>query len=279
MILTPKNWNSFQHYKDREPSWIKLHKSLLTNYEYICLPIASRALAPMLWLLASEYKDGIIDASLDKIAYRVGMTRGQVADALSPLVDGGFFDASEPIAECNQPAILEKEDIGKRNIEKIEREKEPRASALSFDRNEFVVFWDEWPNKVGKSAAVKALASARKRGIPFDTIMAGVRAYIRTKPPDRSWMNPATFLNGARWEDQPAPPTLAIAKPLSEFQRKQQETNDVRAQLRNYANGGEGGGNSDRLLPGNSGQRPQDIRGGTGQVVLQIPRASGSGGD
>ncbi len=69
------------------------------------------------------------------------------------------------------------------------------------------------------------------------------------------------------------------AKPLTEFQRKQQETNDVRAQLRNYANGGGSGGNSDRLLSNDPGQRPEDLRGGVGQTVLQIPRASGSGGD
>lgn len=71
----------------------------------------------------------------------------------------------------------------------------------------------------------------------------------------------------------------ATGKPLTEFQRKQQETNDVRAQLRNYANGGGSGRDLDRLLPGDSGQRSENLRGGAGQVVLQIPRASGSGGD
>jgi hypothetical protein len=86
----------------------------------------------------------------------------------------------------------------------VEGKQETRAVALSFDPNEFAIFWAEWPNKVGKPAAVKALAAARKRGTPFDVIMAGVMAYIRDKPPDRSWMNPATFLNGNRWEDQPA---------------------------------------------------------------------------
>ncbi len=69
------------------------------------------------------------------------------------------------------------------------------------------------------------------------------------------------------------------AKPLTEFQLKQRETNDVRAQLRNYAKGGEIGGNSDRLLPNNPGKRPEDLCGGAGQTVLQIPRALGSGGD
>jgi uncharacterized protein (UPF0335 family) len=63
------------------------------------------------------------------------------------------------------------------------------------------------------------------------------------------------------------------AKPLTEFQRKQQETNDVRAQLRNYANGGGGGGNPDRVLPDDPGQRSEDLRGRPRQAVLAIPGA------
>jgi hypothetical protein len=38
-----------------------------------------------------------------------------------------------------------------------------------------------------------------------DAIVEGLHRYISAKPPDRSWLNPATFLNQRRWEDQPAP--------------------------------------------------------------------------
>jgi hypothetical protein len=69
------------------------------------------------------------------------------------------------------------------------------------------------------------------------------------------------------------------AKPLTEFQRKQQETNDVRSHLRNYANGGGSGGNSDRLLSNDPGKRPENLRHGAGADILALPRASGSGGD
>lgn len=66
------------------------------------------------------------------------------------------------------------------------------------------VFWAIWPHKVGKPAAMKAIDRVRRNGVSFDSLMTGVNRYIRGKPPDRSWMNPATFLNGDRWEDQPA---------------------------------------------------------------------------
>jgi hypothetical protein len=124
MILTPKNWKEFQHYKDRAPAWIKLHRHLLDNYDFFCLPVASRALAPCLWLLASEYEDGKINATLDELAFRLRMTRGELADALSPLIEKGFFDASEPLAERKQDAIPEREKEGEE-----EREKDTVAKA------------------------------------------------------------------------------------------------------------------------------------------------------
>lgn len=129
MIITPKNWATFQHYKDRAPAWIKLHKALLDDYEFACLPIASKALAPLLWLLASEYSDGRIDASLDKLAFRLHMTRGDLAEALSPLVERGFFDASDPLAERKRDAIPEIEGEIEGEIEKISEAKASGAEA------------------------------------------------------------------------------------------------------------------------------------------------------
>ena len=46
--LRPKSWNEFQHYKRPHPPWVKLHKRLLDDFEFQSLPIASKALAPML---------------------------------------------------------------------------------------------------------------------------------------------------------------------------------------------------------------------------------------
>ena len=109
MTLTPKNWHEFQHYKDRKPSWIKLHRSLLDDYVFHGLPDASRALAPVLWLLASEYEDGIIPCTLQELAFRLRMSVKQLEVALSPLIESGFFNDSAPLAEPEQVASLEKE--------------------------------------------------------------------------------------------------------------------------------------------------------------------------
>lgn len=154
----------------------------------------------------------------------------------------------------------------------ISLSKKEESSEFGFD-----AFWRTWPNKVGKPAALKAYRSAIKRGAGFNAIMNGVEIYIRDKPPDRPWLNPATFLNQNRWEDRPAP-VSTIAKPLTEFQRKQQETNDVLSELRNSRNGNRGGGALDRILPDYHRERSEGLRGGTGQALLELPRASNRGG-
>ena len=110
MTLVPKNWSNFQHYKDRKPIWIKLHRSILDDYDFHRLPTASKALAPLLWLLASEYKDGKITASLDEIAFRFRTQRSEIEKAIKPLIDNVFFiDDSNMLATSEQVACLETE--------------------------------------------------------------------------------------------------------------------------------------------------------------------------
>ncbi len=110
MLLQPKNWAVFQHYKDRCPPWIKLHRDLLNDRSYMRLPIASKALAPMLWLLASESKDGVFDGSLDELVFRLHITPKEYQDGVKPLIDNDFFIlVSGVLAERKHNAIPETE--------------------------------------------------------------------------------------------------------------------------------------------------------------------------
>ena len=110
MILQPKNWAVFQHYKDRCPPWIKLHRDLLNDRVFMCLPLASKALAPLLWLLASESKDGTFEGSQDELVFRLHITPKEYSDGVKPLIDKGFFIiASGVLADRYQDAIPETE--------------------------------------------------------------------------------------------------------------------------------------------------------------------------
>ena len=85
-MLKPKDWDKFQHYKNRNPPWIKLYRGLLDDHDFYKLPVASRALAPMLWLLASEYHRGIITAPMDAVAFRLHIPETELVDALKPFI-------------------------------------------------------------------------------------------------------------------------------------------------------------------------------------------------
>ena len=104
MKLIPKNWESFQHYKDRSPTWIKLHKNLLDDMAFQRLPVGARALAPMLWLLASESVQGVFNGSTEELSFRLRQNEKEISVALEALINSGFFilyqDASNPLADC-----------------------------------------------------------------------------------------------------------------------------------------------------------------------------------
>jgi hypothetical protein len=167
MLLQPKNWAVFQHYKDRCPPWIKLHRDLLNDRVFMCLPLASKALAPLLWLLASESKDGTFDGSLDELVFRLHITPKDYQDGVKPLIDKGFFVvASGVLAECYQDAIpeTETETEGETETEtKVERKK--NATKVACPPDVGLQEWQDWLSlRKAKNAPVTetVLKSARK---------------------------------------------------------------------------------------------------------------------
>lgn len=121
IVISPRSWDTFQHYKDRKPPWIKLHRGLLDDFAWHSLPLASRAIAPCIWLLASEYKGGQINITLAELAFRLRAPENEVREALIALIQAQFIvleqDASGVLAECLP------RDRG-RGREEIEGEKE-----------------------------------------------------------------------------------------------------------------------------------------------------------
>ena len=78
-----------------------------------------------------------------------------------------------------------------------------RAREAAAIETDFATWYDGYPHKVGKGAALKAYKAARKK-VDQQTLIDGVEAYVRDKPADFQWCNPATWLNAERWLDIPA---------------------------------------------------------------------------
>uniref|UniRef100_A0A6M3JLA2 Uncharacterized protein n=1 Tax=viral metagenome TaxID=1070528 RepID=A0A6M3JLA2_9ZZZZ len=99
--LSIRNWDTYQHYKKRNPPWIKLYNTLLQDYEYTCLQDDSKLLLISLFMLASRCDNKIPNdpewiKSQSSISKPVDLTE---------LIDMGFIrigNDSKPIASCLQ---------------------------------------------------------------------------------------------------------------------------------------------------------------------------------
>lgn len=128
--LRVKNWSEFQHYKDRNPPWIKLHRALLDDYEFSCLHDASKAHLMLIWLFASQ-KDGVIPDDPGFLKRKLGLEK---EPDLKLFIDQGLLipeqDASNALAESKQDAPLEESESYKATEKNLVGQKpDPRQQA------------------------------------------------------------------------------------------------------------------------------------------------------
>lgn len=89
-----KKWSSYQSYKDRNPPWVRFHKKTLNDFKFQKMAAESRALLPMLWLLAAEDDDprsGLVRLDIDEIAFRLHRDPLVVKTAIDEIVRAGFI--------------------------------------------------------------------------------------------------------------------------------------------------------------------------------------------
>lgn len=186
--LRVKNWENFQHYKDRSPPWIKLHRDLLRDYHFLCLQDASKMQLMLIWLLASQL-DNKIPADSEYIKAQIGI-KGELN--LKELIDNGFLeDDSGLLAQCKQVAIVETE-----------------TEAYRTDREEtdiggFPEFWEKFPSqrKGNKSKAEKAYRRAADRDSE-GSILNGLISYCASDEVARGFAKGAeAWLNDDRWKN------------------------------------------------------------------------------
>lgn len=223
--ITPKNWRDFQHYKDRSPPWIRLHRKLLDDKDFHRLPVESRALAPMLWLLAAESVDGSINADTDDLAFRLRTTELAIRSALDPLLERGFFvveqDASNALADCKQlaPKSCSETEALHINTEAETSAKTPRASRKptptpmpdDFDISDRVKAWAKdkgYENLSGHLEAFKAKVQAKGyRYVDWDSaFMEAIRedwAKLRGQGAVRGQAPPPERSSNPWWETGP----------------------------------------------------------------------------
>ena len=205
--MNVKNWDRFQHYHDgRTLVWIRLHKSLLDNYDFATLSGDDAKVLVLCWLVAAE-KDGELP-DVPALAFRLRMDPKRLGTSLRNLADKGFLESVPSCTKLVQkntetPAVLlprEEESRGETETE------ERRDCAPATRESAFEAFWTAYPRKTAKGEARKAWAKLDPVGGLLDTIMAAVEAQKNS----RQWLtdngrfipHASTWLNQARWEDE-----------------------------------------------------------------------------
>ncbi|KSV72931.1 hypothetical protein N182_28805 [Sinorhizobium sp. GL2] len=216
--LKVRNWERFQHYKDRNPPWIKLHFSLLASEDWVVLDDASKLLAIVCMMIASR-NNGMVPnnpAYLKRVAYLEAMPD------LRPLISCGFLenplaDDSEPLAPASVPqADARPETETEKKDSSSSRGKRVKVSGSSDDADALIVaefnerFWPAYPRKVDKKDALTAFQKARKK-VGLETIMDALALFAKeVKGKEPRYIRHATkWLNAESWDNEATPAPAA----------------------------------------------------------------------
>src|SRR5215469_8864352 len=140
-----RNWNTFQHYKQRRPPWIKLYREILDDKEWSALSGEAAKGLIMLWLIASE-NDGYLPDS-KTLAFRLRISENRVTALLSDCSHWLEADASNMLAGCYQDASPETE-------EETEKEKD-----IYTDASKVLARPRTWPEDLQLTDEMKSFAA------------------------------------------------------------------------------------------------------------------------
>jgi len=111
-----KNWNKFQHFKDRKPIWIKLYRDLLDDLNWHELDGKSAKALVMIWLIASEDCGKLPDTK--SLAFRLRMSEKDTKDIVTRLSAWLEQDDIDGISNVYQ------DDMPEKRREETDKEKE-----------------------------------------------------------------------------------------------------------------------------------------------------------
>jgi hypothetical protein len=170
-----KDFDKFQHYKDRAPPWIKLYNSTLDSYEFSRLSDQARYHLLAIMLLASR-SNNKIPYDPDWIESRIGATSRVNLDEL---VQAGFIELNQPLQQLEHVAStalakrLSREEERREEGEREKKDAAPAAFENIPDQNTPPVtnpeteLYREGRKLLGKSAGglIKKLLTAKKGNI------------------------------------------------------------------------------------------------------------------
>lgn len=182
-----KNWEKFQHYAKRTPPWIKLHTSLLTDYEYNSLSTEYRLTIVLLWLYAAKV-DNYIPLDNSYVANEIKLPN---MVPLETLIEDGWVYIVD--------STRQRRDRGEAETEGNGREYKRREYPDDFRQ----YFYGPFPRHESIADAAKAWEQTADIRPDNETMLAAVQAYARCveNREKRHIKLPATWLRASGWDD------------------------------------------------------------------------------
>lgn len=209
-----KNFEKFQHYKDRAPPWIKLYNGLLEDYDFGGLPDASKMHLIAIWLLASR-SENKIPYDPKWVSNRINATEPVDLDLLARR---GFILIIQEEVQPASDALAGRLPRGERegqdqNIEKRKENSRSVAKATRPAENlKFEEFWKAYPRRDGpnpRKPAEQKFNALVKTGVDPDVMIAGAKQLAaeesrRGRIGTQYVAQAMTWLNQQRWTDHAA---------------------------------------------------------------------------
>lgn len=270
--------------------WLRFYDDAINDPKILKLPEALRWSWVAVLCIASKNNGSL--PGIDDIALMLRVTPQKAASVLAALSSAGLLDRTDSgFAPHNWDGRQYKSDVStdrvkrfrntQRNVSSTVSETPPETEQITDTEKKDAAVAARDPRTVLFSDGVEALKGLTGK---HD---AACRAFIGKCLKQAE--DDATVVFGAIQEAQRLrvadaggwimaslrPSAPASGKPLTEFQRKQVETNDVRSDLRNLADGGFGGRAPYRFLSNDSGERPEGLRSGSRPALSALPGTSG----
>jgi hypothetical protein len=302
-VFAVKNFEKFQHYRDRAPVWIKLHVSLLDDYEFNQLPKARQRDLIFIWLKMSQKKNRRLPFDPAWIAQSIHSA--EPVD-LESLAAAGYLvvDPPDDAAPAPQPeapqldlfgAVEQIDPAASANVKDAEQPSTSNSSALSDHSSSpdpdpdqdamFDQFYEQYPRHIGRQkahASWKALTGEEKEAALAD-LPRRKAAWDKAGTDHQFIPHPTTWLNQRRWTDElPRPPQPRAKEVFSGNSPKTQWLLDEIARFEEQEHERSGGAKTDaalpRMLAGPTGR--QRDRGGVGVGARpgELQRRSAGGG-
>ena len=207
--FTIKNWRKYQHYKNRNDPWIKVHNSILNDYDFSRLSNDSKLMLMHIWVLATSF--GVEEPKIPNdskwISEKCNL-KGKFC--LKELFSYGFIILisidSRKIRNCigsNQININNINNINKKDKKPIDHltENDP------FSRENFELIWKLYPLKKGKEKSFLKFKAQVKSEKDWADMQIALQAYIvetqsqqANGHPDLQYQHGSTWFNH-NWKD------------------------------------------------------------------------------